>query len=388
VPDPLRVLHCPALVGGNPQQLARSERHLGLASHAVAFSQNYIQYECDEILWSNEDSAVLREIKRWKLLRRALKAFDVIHFNSGLSILPSRIAATPGPTSQLRGLMRMAYWMYGRLFYLRDLPLLKRAGKAIFVTYQGDDARQGDYCRKHFKIHFADEVPPGYYSAAGDARKREDIAIFDRYADGIFALNPDLLRVLPARAQFLPYANVDLSKWSPDGHRPGSRARPFLVHAPSHQGVKGTRFILDAVNRLRSEGLEFDFMLVENLSRDEARRIYERADLMVDQLLSGWYGGAAVELMALGKPVVCYLREDDLGYIDDRMRAELPLIRATPDTICEVLRGCLGRNREMLPQMGERSRRFVEKWHDPGAIAALLKDQYRSSVERLRRTRA
>jgi len=48
----------------------------------------------------------------------------------------------------------------------------------------------------------------------------------------------------------------------------------------------------------------------------------ETADLLVDQLLTGWYGAVAVEMMALGKPVVCYLREDDLKFIDSRMRAD------------------------------------------------------------------
>jgi len=382
---PIRVLHCPTLTGGNSPQLARSERMLGLASWAVAFEQNYINYDCDEILWRADDCIVAREFKRWKLLYRALSSFDVVHFNCGLSILPNRVDAQPGPTSRLRGILRHLYRLYGRLFSLKDLPLLKRAGKAIFVTYQGSDARQMDYCRRHFEISFADEVPPGTYSAASDARKREDIGVFERYADGIFALNPDLLHVLPARAQFMPYASVDPARWRPPDYRPGARACPLVVHAPTRHGVKGTRFLLDAVNRLKSEGMDFEFVLVEKMSRAEARRIYERADLLVDQLLAGWYGAVAVEAMALGRPVVCYLRQDDLRFLDPGMRSDLPIINATPGTLCDTLRDLLGKRRHTLAEAGARSRNYVEKWHDPDTLAARMKNCYVAALSRTSR---
>jgi glycosyltransferase involved in cell wall biosynthesis len=377
---PLRVLHCPLLVGGNPQQLARAERALGLASWSVAFSQNYIGYECDEILWENERAVLGNEIRRWQLLRRALTDFDVIHFNGGRTILPARIDLAPGPTSKLRGPLRIAYHLYGSLLHHRDLALLKHAGKAIFVTYQGDDARQSDYCRANFDIHFADEVPAGYYSPSSDARKRQEIAIFDRYADGIFALNPDLLNVLPARARFLPYANVDLQKWFPGDYRPGSRPRPVLVHAPSHRGVKGTRYIVDAVNRLKSDGVDFEFVLVEGLPREQARKLYQQADLMVDQLLSGWYGGVAVEMMALGVPVICYLRENDLRFLDTRMRAEMPVINSSPGEIYRTLREWLVDRRQELCEYGARSRKYVACWHNPEKIARDLKSAYEAAL--------
>lgn len=68
----IRVLHCPHLVGGNAQQLARSERELGLASHCVAFQQNYLQYPVDEVINLNEGKIRQQETKRWRFLWRAL----------------------------------------------------------------------------------------------------------------------------------------------------------------------------------------------------------------------------------------------------------------------------------------------------------------------------
>jgi glycosyltransferase involved in cell wall biosynthesis len=154
------------------------------------------------------------------------------------------------------------------------------------------------------------------------------------------------------------------------------------VHAPTHREIKGTRFVVEAVDRLRHAGVAFDFALVENLERAEARRLYERADLLVDQLLLGWYGGLAVELMALAKPVVCFVRDGDLAFIPPAMRDQLPTVNATPSTLFEVLHRLLTMPREDLAELGRRSRAYVERWHDPLRIARDLGAEYEAIARR------
>ena len=61
--------------------------------------------------------------------------------------------------------------------------------------------------------------------------------------------------------------------------------------------------------------LRFELELVEAKPFWEALQIYGSGDIIVDQLLAGWYGGFAVEAMALGKPVIAYLRAEDLTLI-------------------------------------------------------------------------
>jgi glycosyltransferase involved in cell wall biosynthesis len=263
---------------------------------------------------------------------------------------------------------------------LRDLRAFKRAGKVIAVTYQGDEARQGDFCRAHFDISIARVVAPGYYSPWSDARKRERIAKFARFADLIYALNPDLLHVLPRHARFLPYANVDPAEWNYVEPRPDLRHAPIIVHAPSHRGVKGTEHLLAALDRLKREGVRYELRLVEGMRNDEARSVYEHADLVVDQLLAGWYGGLAVEAMALGKPVVAYLRETDLRFLPDEMKRALPVVNAMPDTVHAVLRDLLTSRRGELAELGRRGRAYVERWHDPRRIAAGLIQDYRTAL--------
>jgi hypothetical protein len=360
-------------MGGNAQALASAERKLGLKSIAVSFESDDFCFGIDEILFSNCASRLSRAVKRCDLLLRAMVYFDIIHFNFGRSILP----LCPPPVSFRRSESSFSEKLKSlgqRLFGMMDLPLLKRLGKGIVVTYQGDDARQGDYCRDHFAVSPAPEVEEGYYSSESDAQKRRCIATMASYADRVYALNPDLLHVLPAHARFLPYANVDLGEWKPVS-KPLT-ARPIVLHAPSHRGVKGTRFILEAVARLRREGVPFEFRLVESMTRAKARQVYEQADLLVDQLLCGWYGGVAVELMALGKPVIAYIRPEDLRFVPAEMEADLPIISATPATVYAVLKDWLTEKRAGLYDLGMRSRVFVEKWHDPLKIADGLRQEY------------
>lgn len=379
---PLRVLHCPHIVGGNAFGLARAEREVGLASWSVAFSPDRFVYRADEYLWRPGQGILSRELSRWRLLGRALREFDVVHFNFGVSLLPYRVTRDSAGMRALPRPLRLLYRLYAGLFELRDAAWLRRAGKGIVVTFQGSDARQGAVCRERFAISPVDETEPGYFSPEGDRIVRRRIAAWARQADRVYALNPDLLHVLPPGARFLPYASVDPREWTPSGPPPGERERPVVVHAPSHRGVKGTRFVLDAVRRLEAEGVPLEFVLVEGRTQAEARREYERADLVVDQLLLGWYGALAVEAMALGKPVVCFLREGDLGGVPAAMRAELPLIRATPDTVYEVLNACLGARKGELAGRGAAGRAFVQRWHDPVAIARSLAGDYAQALAR------
>lgn len=375
---PLRVLHCPEVVGGMAGELARAERALGVESWAVAFENSVYDYPIDEVLYTPSTGRLKREWQRWGLLRRALTQFDVVHFNFGRTILPDRTTELPG-CGRLGMLFRR---LYTGLFELADAALLKRLGKAVFVTFQGSDLRQGDFCERHFGPAFLRELPAGFFSPDTDARKRRRVARLARLADGLYAVNPDLMYLLPPTAKFLRYGHIDPRQWSPLPPAPANEDGPLVIHAPTHRGVKGTRFVLEAVDKLRSEGVRFRFQLIEGIPHADARRLFERADLLIDQLWLGWYGGLAVELMALGRPVVSNIRDDGLKFLPAGMADELPIIRAEPATLAEVLREWLTTRRSELPKVGERSRRYVERWHDPRDVARGLIADYRAAASR------
>lgn len=375
---PLRVLHCPAMVGGNAQELARAERELGLNSISVVLYPSSIGFEADEEISLKKEGLLSFELNRWNLFLRGLKSFDIIHFNFGRSIMPHWIAMTTPEQKKHLWVLQWAYQIYSKLFELRDLPIFKKAKKGIVVTYQGNDARQGDFCLKNFAINPVQEDERGYYTKAWDSHRRKNIKIFSQYADRIYSLNPDLMHVLPPNSKFLPYTSVNLKEWGVVDKPPS--AKPVVIHAPTARGGKGTRFVLDAVSRLQRENVPFEFVLVEGMSRKEARSLYEKGDLLIDQLLIGWYGGLAVELMALGKPVICYIRNQDLEFIPLSMRQDLPIINATPDTLYEILKEWLTVRKGELHALGLRSRVYVERWHDPLKVADKMKKEYEEII--------
>jgi hypothetical protein len=368
------VLHAPTSTGGNPQGLSRALNSLGIDSTSLDISQNHFAYPSDIVLHSGRGIFLYREIKRIWAIFFILPKFNIIHFNSGTTIACAyrfRFTLQQG----FFGLIRLIYTLYLCALQQVELLWLKLLNRPIFMTYQGDDARQGDYCLTHFSISIATQVDESYYCKTSDLFKRRSIDRMSKIADQIYAVNPDLMHVLPLSAKFIPYSHILLNEWRPKYINDESRPLRIL-HAPSNRKVKGTDLILASLNRLKNQGYKFEIILVENIKNDEARKLYEDVDVLIDQLFAGWYGGLAVELMALGKPVLVYIREGDLKFIPSEMKDDLPFIHITPDTLDASLSQLLSMPKRDLILLGKKSRAFVERWHDPLRIAQIIKADY------------
>jgi glycosyltransferase involved in cell wall biosynthesis len=180
--------------------------------------------------------------------------------------------------------------------------------------------------------------------------------------------------------------SYDALRWVPDAHvvPPGldlrdyapvpleDRPRPIVLHAPSSRKRKGTEHVVAAC-----EGLDVELDIVEGLRHDEARRRYERADLVVDQLNAGWYGVFALEAMALGKPVLSFLREEAVRATEREMGVEVPIVPVTKETLRERIAE-LAASPEKRRRIGASSRSYVERLHDADKGADRLIAIYRS----------
>jgi len=337
---PLRVLHWPTDVGGHPGGLARAEREIGLDSTVAVIRRGRYGYPVDLDLNLGDRSRLDRLAGRTRMLLTAFRDFDVIHLN---------FAQAFWPTIGSIGL---------------DLPLLRQAGKRIFVTLQGCDARLPENCP-------ACRDGCGQCPLSDSARRADAVAYAARHADRIFCLNPDLLDAAPG-AIFMPYASVDPRALEPAPPTP--HAGPLrVVPAPTDRVTKGTDAVLAACDRL---GEAVDLRLAEGLPHAEALAQYAQADVIVDQLRIGWYGGLAAEGMALAKPVVCHSDPGRRARVDPVMATELPIVRADERTIESVL-GLLARQSHAERSLlGLRGRRFVERWHDPRHLARWIARHY------------
>lgn len=370
----LKVMHAPELVGGNQQGLSRALRELGIESYSVALQQSQFAYDVDEVIIPIGAGVVRRELGRLRALAIYLRRPDIVHYNFGTTFAMPRVVAG---TTPLKRIAKHAYMAYLSGMQQLEFALLKATDTPAFVVYQGDDARQGDYSRKNFEISIATQVDEHYYNPASDAMKRRLIDRMGRNCRKVYSVNPDLMHVLPEGAEFIPYSHVFPEEWHPVYSQ--TEDRPLrIVHAPSNRKVKGTDLLLSALDVLRAKGHQFELILVENLTFAEARKQYEKADVLVDQLFAGWYGGLGVELMALGKPVIVYIRQEDLKFVPPKMAEQLPWIDASPATIEATLETVLTMPRHELAELGRRSRQYAEYWHDPRRIARTVVADYAS----------
>ena len=367
-----KILHLPTTVGGNPQGISRAMNKIGLISQSWTTVQNYLNYPTDLVI-SNSSNLIVKEIQKILALRYVFM-FDVIMFNFGQMLFKPHLVFDYKKYPKKMRYFLYCYAYYNRIMASIEITLLKLLGRKLFVQFQGDDLRQGDYCIENYSTSIAHQLED-YYHPNTDKMKRRLYDFFSKNCEKIYCLNPDLLNVADSKAVFLPYSHIDLVEWSAKEKNHNKLIR--IGHAPSHRGAKGTDYILKVLNELLDEGFRFEIDLIEGVSHAEAKIRYEQLDLMIDQLYAGWYGGLAVEMMALNVPVMAYIRKNDLRHIPEAMKQELPIINVNEKTLKERLRKFLTSGLNERNILGLKSRRFVENYHDPEKIALRLKSDFK-----------
>ena len=143
-----------------------------------------------------------------------------------------------------------------------------------------------------------------------------------------------------------------------------------IIHAPNHRSLKGTEELIEAVDCINKPFKSIDLIIIENVSNSFLLNQIETCDIVADQFLVGAYGRLAIESMALGKPVMCYLRED-LKKIYDHWE-ECPIVNTSLKNIEEKLKWFLGLNIEHRLEISKKSRRYVEKFHSYEYVGSQL----------------
>ncbi len=354
----MRVLHLPTETGGNAYGLANAEKKLGIDSRVLYRNQSWLSYPGDILIPPSKYKAI-EAIRIIKTASKIYKEYDIYHFNFGCSLVD--------------------FTSLG-LHHL-DLPYIKN--KKIVVTYNGCDARQ-KYKRMEQAELCACKYTDCYNGMCNDIsvekRKQKRIRDFESIGAHFFAVNPDLFNFLPTGCSFLPYSIARWdeieSKYDPNRYDKLSKIR--IVHAPTNRVAKGSDLIIDAVNRLKIKYPDrLELVLVENLTHNDALKVYSSADIVIDQIRIGWYGAFAVEAMKMGKPVIAYINENDLKYLPNSMGRECKeaLISANDIDIYEVLEKTVN-DIQFLKRKNEAQLEYVNKWHNPLYVASITKNIY------------
>lgn len=255
------------------------------------------------------------------------------------------------PSSLLLAKSRIARWLA-----YRDLPILKAMGKKIVIVTNGSDVRHFSETEKQasedgYKYHVC--LNCAYRETCFLSLKKEKVGIIERYADYIYST--PLIGHLFKR----PYINFKLPVVL-------SRTRyaftvtpdPLILHAPTDRSIKGTKYIIEAVERLGKEGYRFRFLLCENMKNTEVMKKLEESEIVVDQLLARGHGLFALEAIARGNVVLNHATPGRYGSPPDQ-----PFIITTPDTVYDNLKMVL-ENPGFRVKKAQEGRAYVEKYHD------------------------
>jgi glycosyltransferase involved in cell wall biosynthesis len=95
---------------------------------------------------------------------------------------------------------------------------------------------------------------------------------------------------------------------------------------------------------------------------------------VADQLVIGWYAMFAMEAMATGRPVFCFLRPDlialysNAGVLNEE---DMPIINSDPLGIKDAIRS-LVEDKARWREVADRSRAFVEKYHSTTVMSLVF----------------
>jgi hypothetical protein len=184
-----------------------------------------------------------------------------------------------------------------------------------------------------------------------------------------FVTTPDLLLDAPG-ATWLPLA-IDVASWRSDSGVL-QRQVPVVLHLPSRREppIKGTQYVDETLRRLHEAG-RIEYLSPKAVPHSKMRQLVWRADVVVDQILTGSYGVAAIEAMSAGRLVVgCVLEE-----VRSLMPESPPIIDATPETFGVVMDQLLD-DRARHRVAAANGVGFCQRWHEGrasvDALAAFL----------------
>jgi glycosyltransferase involved in cell wall biosynthesis len=265
------------------------------------------------------------------------------------------------------------------------LRLMRLAGIRIIVMAHGGDVTYRDrYISRYDWVDRVQKNNPAWDLVDTRPGTLERIRWYCENADLVLPGDSVLARLIPRNDVMFKYFPMDTRAMRNAGV--SDRAVPVVVHAPTSRWIKGSDDVFAALEHLRAKGIEYELRLVEKVSRAEALRIYESADVLVDQLCMGAYGTLSLESMALGKPTLVYLDQEHLG---DPV-FNMPCVNTNRDNIVRVLAVVL-QVPELRRRLAAASRASVERYQSIETLAEvwrqLIDFVWRGTPLRLEQTR-
>jgi len=336
----------------------RAERMLGVDARSLVFHTYYVTDAFDHDLSRWSAVPLLGRLVPLAVFVWACVCCDRIHAYCDRGILPSSKRF---------------------VFDFRELRVYRLLGIDVFLWAYGADVRNRETARAMGEPNpCTDCDAPGKYCLCDPVAAADSMRRLAAGSRAIFAGMGEMFGYTPGSIDDLHYWPLDLEADGGERYRPTYPEprgdRPLrIVHAANHRMFKGTRYLIEAVEQLRAEGEPVELVLVEHVSNAKALELYRSADIIFDQCLLGGFGYFALEGMALGKPVMTFVRHPERYLLRPE---ECPLLFTHVSTLKQDIRALLHRRGD-LPDIGRRGRAYIERHFTLGAFAGRLEAAYR-----------
>ncbi len=334
----MRVLH------GISSVSVQSTRYLVDALRKIGIECDIVIYRGNKLLIGFEDinlnldfsKRLLFPLYAFRILFffcKAIFKYNIFHFHFGHSLLPRNL----------------------------DLPILKALGKKVFMEYHGSDIRRKSLCSHSDLFDYCVDDTISFERQRRISKNVRAIIVHDNELKGNLFDFGIPVHIVPLR--------LDVEKFSFE-YCKNEKGPIVIVHSPSKQKVKGTEFIISAIDNLKSI-YNIEFILLHDLPNSIIKETFKRADIVIDQLLIGEYGMVSIEAMAMAKPVICHLKED---FFDDKCPRP-PIFNASVFDIKSRIEELI-LNYNLRIELGRKGRLFVEQYHNSNIVAGNVKDIY------------
>lgn len=140
--------------------------------------------------------------------------------------------------------------------------------------------------------------------------------------------------------------------------------------------VKGQNEILTGIEQLRREGFKIKVLqppIVYGIPVWEVNDWINKADIVIDQIKTGYYGFSTIEALIVGKPV--------LGYWIYHNYSKPPFLNLPdPSKFTEYLRMML-EDKKLRTKLSKQCPAYVQKYHSPEAVSKLIVPIYKEILE-------
>ncbi len=304
---------------GEKIQISSFVKHKVNTSQYKTAYDFHVQYE--------NINPVLRWLHSFGFFIFALFRFNTFYFFSGETLL----------TRKLRPI---------------EFKIYQLLGKRIIMHFVGSDIRDPHFLfwKSDHLIDFINgkaKVP----ELSSNWQKRL-IADSLKHANSILVSTPDLLSIVPS-AIYYPVM-IDANKFLSELNSINKDVEPFfkskkvkILHAPSNVKLKGSEYINQLLKELEKEDDRFEFIYTRELnketgstytvSRYDLFQLYAEADIVIDQLVIGWYGLQAIEALLANCLCVAYIEDEFKEYLDPLC----PIINANANNLKKVIKSLI-----------------------------------------------